>query len=66
MVARNLPEKPLQRHFRIKSLLPDAWRGRVTILAKTPSEFEVRLPALYLDIALDGLVLYDTDGAASP
>lgn len=62
VVARNLPEKPLQRHFRVKTLLPDAWRGRVAVLAKTPAEFEARLPALYLDIALDGVVLYDTGG----
>jgi len=25
-----------------------------------PAGFEARLPSLYLDIALDGLVLYDT------
>jgi len=30
-------------------------------LAKTPQEFEASLPALYLDIALDGMVLYDRD-----
>ena len=56
VIARNLPEKSLQRHFRLKALLPDAWRGRVAALAKTPDEFEACLPALYLDIALDGVV----------
>ena len=45
-----------------EALLPDAWRGRVSALAKTPAEFEARLPALYLDIALDGIVLHDTGG----
>ena len=62
VIARDLPEKPLQRHFRLKTMLPEAWRGQVSILAKTPAEFEARLPDLYLDIALDGVVLYDTDG----
>lgn len=62
VLARDLPEKPLQRHFRLKTLLPDAWRGRVSVLAKTPAEFAARLTALYLDIALDGVVLYDTGG----
>ena len=62
VIARNLPEKYLQRHFGLKTLLPDAWRGRVSALAKTPAEFEARLPALYLDIALDGIVLHDTSG----
>jgi len=61
VLARNLPEKSLSRHFRLKSLLPVPWRSRIAVLAKTPAEFETRLPALYLDIALDGLVLYDTD-----
>ena len=62
VLAHDLPEKPLERHFRLKTILPEAWRGRVSILAKTPSEFTARLAELYLDIALDGVVLYDTDG----
>jgi len=60
LLARRLPEKPWQRHVQLKRLLPEAWRGRVSLLAKTPAEFESHLPALYLDIALDGVVLYDT------
>jgi predicted nucleotidyltransferase len=60
LLARRLPEKPWQRHTQLKRLLPEAWRGRVSLLAKTPAEFEAHLPALYLDIALDGVVLYDT------
>ncbi len=61
LIARDLPEGTLKRHFYLKAMLHDAWRGRVSVLAKTPAEFEARLPALYLDIALDGVVLYDTD-----
>jgi predicted nucleotidyltransferase len=60
LLARRLPEKPWQRHTQLKRLLPEAWRGRVSLLAKTPTEFEAHLPALYLDVALDGVVLYDT------
>jgi len=62
VVARGLPGRTLERHFRLKAMLPDVWRGQVALLAKTPAEFEARLPALYLDIALDGVVLYDTGG----
>jgi len=62
VIAHHLPEKVLERHFRLKALLPEGWRGQVAILAKTPAEFEARLPALYLDIALDGVVLYDAQG----
>ena len=62
VIAHDLPEKALRRHLWLKEMLPDAWRSRVAILAKTPDEFAARLPALYLDIALDGVVLYDADG----
>jgi hypothetical protein len=62
LVARNLPEAAFQRHLLLKRLLPPAWRGQTAILAKTPPEFKARLPDLFLDIALDGIVLHDLDG----
>lgn len=64
LIAHRLPEKTWERHLLLKQALPDAWRARVTILAKTPAEFTARLPALYLDIALDGVILYDTEAYA--
>ncbi len=66
VIAEHLPERPLERHFRLKALLPEAWRAQVAILAKTPAEFEARLPALYLDIALDAIVLYDPRSYLQP
>jgi predicted nucleotidyltransferase len=60
IIARNLPDQVFERHLVLKTMLPIAWRGITAILAKTPQEFEARLPGLYLDIALDGIVLYDT------
>jgi len=42
-------------------MLPDLWRGRISLLVKTPGEFEAHLPPLLLDVALDGIVLHDTD-----
>jgi predicted nucleotidyltransferase len=62
VIARDLPARAFRRHLWLKGLLPVNWRGRVAILAKTPEEFERALPGLYLDIALDGIVLHDTDG----
>ncbi len=62
LIARQLPERTFQRHLTVKTSLPVEWRGKVSILAKTPAEFEDRLPPLYLDIALDGIILYDTEG----
>jgi predicted nucleotidyltransferase len=62
IIARHLPEKVFKRHLWLKSLLPEDWRGKVAIIAKTPDEFTASLPPLFLDIALDGVVLYDPRG----
>jgi hypothetical protein len=58
-VARNLPERFLSRYRFLKRSLPPSWRGRLSLLAKTPEEFEAAAPPLYLDIACDGKILYD-------
>lgn len=65
VVARQLPQRTFQRHLHLKRLLPPLWRGQVSILAKTPAEFEAGVPALFLDIALDGIILYDVDNYMS-
>lgn len=65
VIAEGLPEHPLHRHALLKPLLPADLRGEVSLLAKTPAEFEGNLPALYLDIALDGRILYDPCGYAA-
>ncbi|MCS6949801.1 MAG: hypothetical protein NZ520_04975 [bacterium] len=62
IVAEDLPARTLARYRTVKSFIPTYWRGRVSILAKTLSEFESALSPLYLDIALDGMVLYDPAG----
>jgi predicted nucleotidyltransferase len=59
VVAHDLPDKVFARHLFLKRALPDPWRGKVTLLAKTPAEFEAHISPLYLDIALDGVLLYD-------
>lgn len=62
VVARDLPGRTLERAFRLKRILPPLCRGEASLLAKTPEEFVAGLPDLYLDIALDGVILHDTDG----
>lgn len=64
VIAKELPKKPLARFSYLKNLIPVDIRGEVSILAKTPGEFESALPALYLDIAIDGVLLYDSNGYA--
>jgi predicted nucleotidyltransferase len=61
VVARDLPAGTLERIFRLKEALPPLCRGEASLLAKTPEEFVSGLPELYLDIALDGVILHDTD-----
>ena len=61
LIGHNLPDGTIDRSFMLQQLLPSEWRSRISLLGKTPIEFERRLPALYLDIALDGIVLHDTD-----
>lgn len=64
IIAEGLPSKPFERHLFLKRLLPPGCRGAVSLLAKTPEEFERHVASLYLDIALDGKVLYDPHGYA--
>jgi predicted nucleotidyltransferase len=59
VIAKGLPEKPFERHLFLKRTLPSSCRGVISLLARTPEEFEVNLPPLYMDIALDGQIIYD-------
>ena len=59
VIAHDLPDRSFRRHTFLKTRLPLRWRAAISLIAKTPAEFEASLPAFYLDIALDGIVLYD-------
>lgn len=61
LLAEDLPENPFDRQMALRALLPPA-PERVSLLAKTRGEFEGAFPPLYLDIAADGIVLYDPQG----
>lgn len=65
VIAEGLPEDPLERGQFLRQLLPIQCRLAVSFLARTPQEFEGHLPSLYLDIALDGQILYDPKGYAA-
>lgn len=62
LVADGLPAAPLERSRMLRSALPARWCGRAAIIAKTPQEFETEFPAYYLDMAVDGQMLHDSDG----
>lgn len=65
VIATGLPGRSFERHIVLKRMLPAAYRGAISLLAKTPDEFEAHLPSLYLDIALDGQVLHDSHNYAA-
>src|SRR5437868_5339909 len=65
VIAEGLPDRAFDRHLYLKRALPPGCRGAMSMLARTPTEFESHLPSLYLDIALDGEILYDPVGYAS-
>src|SRR6266516_2030325 len=65
VIANQLLDDPLERLRFLKELLPVGYRGAVAIVARTPEEFEHHVPSLYLDIALDGQILYDPAGYAA-
>ncbi|MDE3088923.1 MAG: nucleotidyltransferase domain-containing protein [Chloroflexota bacterium] len=59
VIAQELPEDYWERHLFFAHALPVEHRSGVSILARTQNEFEERIPSLYLDIALDGKILFD-------
>lgn len=61
VVADGLPEKFTTRMRLLRSLLPGNLRGKVSFIAKTRAEFEGGFPSSYLDLALDGIILYDRE-----
>ncbi len=65
VVATNLPQEALARHFLLKRALPVEHRSAISLLARTPHELKASLPSIYLDIALDGQILYDPQGVAA-
>lgn len=65
VIADGLPAAWWDRYQFMKGALPPGTRGSVAILPETPAEFDAHLPEIYLDIALDGKILYDRAGFAS-
>jgi predicted nucleotidyltransferase len=61
VVAQDLPRSPLERLISLKQPLPAGCEA-VSLLARTPEEFEGHVSSLHLDIALDGRILYDPNG----
>ena len=61
VVADALPDRFSDRMRLLRPALPRHLRGLVSLVARTRPEFEGVFPALYLDLGLDGMILYDRD-----
>jgi predicted nucleotidyltransferase len=59
LIAKGLPDSPVQRAQFVQSLLPQEWRYQINLLSHTPEEWFRRVTPLALDISLDGILLYD-------
>ncbi len=66
IIARNLPKRRFPRILHVHKPVAGRFHYPVSILAKEPEEFEGQFPSLYLDLGLDGQVLYDPDHYISP
>lgn len=64
LIAEDLPDHPFERQIFLRKMMPPRFPFQVSIYAKTVKEFERDFPATYLDIAVDGLILFDRDGYA--
>jgi hypothetical protein len=65
VIARNLPERRYDRAIFLHRLVRGIENAPpFSLLGKTPEEFERYFPSLYLDIGLDGVVLFDREGYA--
>jgi predicted nucleotidyltransferase len=61
IVADSLPDRITARAQLLRSLIPKTIVGRTSFIAKTRDEFEHGFPSYYLDLALDGVILFDRD-----
>lgn len=61
VIAEKLPKHPPDRSWFVRAPLVRRFDRAISVIADTPKEFESGFPSLYLDLALDGILLYDTD-----
>lgn len=59
IIAEKLPLKPFRRVLYIRNPLMGQFEEKICIIAKTSDEVLKDFPPLFLDIGLDGVILYD-------
>lgn len=61
IIARELPAKPFKRILFIRDALKNRFDEKICIIAKTREEVLSDFPPLFLNLALDGIILFDRD-----
>jgi len=61
IIAKELPVKFFRRKLFIRTPLKGQFEEKLRIIAKTPEEVTSSFPSLFLDLSLDGVILYDRD-----
>jgi predicted nucleotidyltransferase len=64
VIAEELPERYFDRQLLVNGLVAEC-PGPISLIARTSQEFESHVASLYLDVAMDGRVLYDPTGYVS-
>lgn len=64
VIAKGLPERYFDRQLLMNGLVVTC-PGPLSLIARTPQEFESHVASLYLGVAVDGRVLYDPTGYAA-
>lgn len=59
IIAEELPPKPFKRVLFIRSPLKGQFEEKFCIIAKTPEEVLSDFPPLFLNLGLDGIILFD-------
>ncbi len=62
LLVRNVPERRYERLRLVYRAIAGRFVEKLAFTVRTPEEFEAGFPSFYLDLGLDGVVLYDTNG----
>lgn len=61
IICKQLPEDPFERSAYIREPIFGKFKEKIAIISKTQKEIESGFPPLYLDLGLDGIILYDNN-----
>ena len=61
IIAEGLPAKPVKRILFIRAPLKGQFDERFSIMAKIPKEMTDHFPSFFLDLGIDGVIIFDRD-----